>query len=49
MRSGDVRDEMERKLRFLNTELEKAEIDIRKAAPVEAPDPQSEYSEPSLI
>ncbi len=33
-------DEMERKLRFLKTELEKANIEIRPSAPVEAPDPQ---------
>ena len=31
---------MERKLRFLHTELEKAKIEIRPASPVEAPDPQ---------
>jgi len=35
-------DEMERKLRYLNTELEKAGIEIRPSAAVEAPDPQSE-------
>ena len=35
-------DEMERKLRYLSTELEKAGIEIRPSAAVEAPDPQSE-------
>ena len=35
---------MERKLRFLRSELEKAGIEVRPAASVEAPDPQSKIS-----
>ena len=31
---------MERKLRFLNTELEKANIEVKKCPGIEAPDPQ---------
>ena len=40
--TNDVRrcDEMERKLRFLLNELEKAGIEPRPAGNVEAPDPQ---------
>ena len=36
---------MERKLRFLNNELEKADIEIRPASGVEAPDPQGKRCE----
>ena len=36
-------DEMERKLRFLSNELEKAGIEVRPSAPVEASDPQGMY------
>ena len=34
-------EEMERKLRFLRSQLEKAGIEIRPAGNVEAPDPQN--------
>ena len=42
--TNDVRrcDEMERKLRFLLNELEKAGIEPRPSGSVEAPDPQGE-------
>ena len=36
-------DEMERKLRFLANEVEKAEIEPRPAGNVEAPDPQGRF------
>lgn len=36
-------DEMERKLRFLNNELEKAGIELRPGGNVEAPDPQGTH------
>lgn len=36
-------DEMERKLRYLSNELEKADIEVRPSATVEAPDPQSKF------
>ena len=34
---------MERKLRFLSNELEKAAIEVQPSAPVEASDPQGMY------
>ena len=45
--TNDVRrcDEMERKLRFLLNELEKAGIEPRPSGSVEAPDPQGEKTE----
>ena len=42
-------DEMERKLRFLNNELDKAGIEVRPGGGVEAPNPQGIIMSESLL